>query len=438
MSGPLRARKRFGQHFLHDPAVLERIVRAVAPAAGERLVEIGPGRGALTRRLLETRGASLDAIEIDRDLAALLRAELGGRPGFALHECDALRLDFAALARSRGGPLRIVGNLPYNISTPLLFHLLESVAHIADMHLMLQREVVDRMVARPGEADYSRLSVMLAPWVRIERLFEVGPGAFQPAPRVWSAVARLTVRPEPAFVPSASFARVVAAAFAQRRKQLRNSLRSLLEPGAIERCGIDPAARPETLPPEAFDRLARRLDHAGTRGVPVRSGARLELGLPPDPDFTRSAAMSIYRRILLVVDLTEDSLAIGRRAQALARSLGAEVELLHVVEFVPVEPMGETLMPAVQIEEELLERARQRLAALATELGIPGARCQVEAGNVKSEIVRIARERASDLIVLGCRERHGLSILVNLTEDTVLHAAPCDVLAVRLGSARPG
>lgn len=146
--------------------------------------------------------------------------------------------------------------------------------------------------------------------------------------------------------------------------------------------------------------------------------------------------MTHYRRILLVVDLNEDSLTIGRRAQTLATALGAEVELLHVVEFVPVEPMGETLMPAVQIEEELLERARERLTALATELGFSPANCRVEAGNVKSEIVRVARERNVDLIVLGSRERHGLSILVNLTEDTVLHCAPCDVLAVRVGNGR--
>lgn len=146
--------------------------------------------------------------------------------------------------------------------------------------------------------------------------------------------------------------------------------------------------------------------------------------------------MSVYRRILLVVDLTDDSITIGRRAQALAAGLDTEVELLHVVEFVPVEPMGETLMPAVQIEEELLVRARQRLATLATEIGFPEASCRVEAGNVKAEIVRIARERNVDLIVLGSRERHGLSILVNLTEDTVLHAAPCDVLAVRVGNGR--
>ena len=143
--------------------------------------------------------------------------------------------------------------------------------------------------------------------------------------------------------------------------------------------------------------------------------------------------MAIYRRILLVLDLTEDSLILGRRAQALAAALGAEIELLHVVEFVPVEPMGEALMPSVQIEEELLQRARQRLTALAAELGLAGAPCRVESGNVKSEIVRVARDHHSDLIMLGSRERHGLSILVNLTEDTVLHAAPCDVLAMRVG-----
>jgi len=143
--------------------------------------------------------------------------------------------------------------------------------------------------------------------------------------------------------------------------------------------------------------------------------------------------MTEYRRLLLVVDLTEDSIFIGKRAQALATALGAEIDLLHVVEYVPVEPMGETLMPAVQIEDELLDRAKQRLIALGAQLGVPASSCRIEAGNVKAEIVRIARDLKTDLIVLGSRERHGLSILVNFTEDTVLHAAPCDVLAVRVG-----
>jgi universal stress protein A len=143
--------------------------------------------------------------------------------------------------------------------------------------------------------------------------------------------------------------------------------------------------------------------------------------------------MAEYHRILLVVDLTEDSLRIGRRAQALASALGAAMDVLQVVEYVPVEPMGETLLPPVQLEDELLDRARERLEALGAQLGVAPTACRVEAGNVKSEIIRVARERHSDLIVLGSRERHGLSILVNFTEDTVLHAAPCDVLAVRVG-----
>ena len=145
--------------------------------------------------------------------------------------------------------------------------------------------------------------------------------------------------------------------------------------------------------------------------------------------------MSVYRRVLLIVDLDDDSLPVGRRAQAIAASLGAQVELLHVVELIPLEPVGDTLVPSVQIEEELVARARTRLAAFAAEIGLPDAHCQVEVGSVKSDIVRIARERGTDLIVLGSRERHGLSILVNFTEDTVLHGAPCDVLAVRVGVA---
>jgi universal stress protein A len=144
--------------------------------------------------------------------------------------------------------------------------------------------------------------------------------------------------------------------------------------------------------------------------------------------------MGVYRRVLLVVDLTDESLAIGRKAQAVAAALGAEVQLLHVVEFVPVEPMGETLMPSVRVEQELLQQAQQRVATLARELGLSNASCRVESGNVKAEIMRAAREWAADLIILGSRERHGLSILVNFTADAVLHAAPCDVLAIR---ARP-
>jgi 16S rRNA (adenine1518-N6/adenine1519-N6)-dimethyltransferase len=261
VSGRPPRRKRFGQHFLHDPAVLDRIVGAVNPRPGERLVEIGPGRGSLTRRLLaaEREVASLDTIEIDRDLAALLRSELAGRPGCVVHEADALEFDFKALAHARGGPLRIVGNLPYNISTPLLFHLLDNTGAIEDLHIMLQREVIARMAAKPGDGDYGRLTVMLAPWVSVDRLFDVGPGAFQPPPRVWSAVARLTVRREPAFAVSEHFGAVVAAAFSHRRKTLRNALRDLLSLQEIMDTGLDPGARPETFPPEAFNALAQKI-----------------------------------------------------------------------------------------------------------------------------------------------------------------------------------
>lgn len=261
MSGH-RARKRFGQHFLHDPTVLEGIVAAVAPGPADRLVEIGPGRGALTRLLLEAGNGELDAIEIDRDLVALLRSEpeLTARPRFQVHEVDALDFDFTQLARERGGKLRIVGNLPYNISTPLLFHLLEHAAVIEDLHIMLQKEVIARMAAQPDEEDYGRLTIMLAPWVTVEHLFDVGPGAFKPPPRVWSAVARLTVRPEPAFAVSPHFAQVVAAAFSHRRKTLRNALRGQVSLEQIESCGVDPGVRPETLPPEAFNDIARTLD----------------------------------------------------------------------------------------------------------------------------------------------------------------------------------
>lgn len=258
-SRPL-ARKRFGQHFLHDPAVIERIVKAIDPQPADRLVEIGPGRGALTRRLLEAPHGTLDALEIDRDLAAQLATEVGARPDFVLHQADALEMDFARLAQARGGRLRIIGNLPYNISTPLLFHLLSCPQALADLHVMLQREVAARVAAGPGDADYGRLTVMLAPWVSIERLFDLGPGAFQPPPRVWSAVVRLRVRPEPAFPVSPHFNAVVAAAFGQRRKTLRNSLRGLISPEQIKARGIDPGARPETLAPHELNTLAESLD----------------------------------------------------------------------------------------------------------------------------------------------------------------------------------
>ncbi|MBV9914475.1 MAG: 16S rRNA (adenine(1518)-N(6)/adenine(1519)-N(6))-dimethyltransferase RsmA [Sinobacteraceae bacterium] len=252
-------RKRFGQHFLHDPAVIERIVTAIRPEPQQHLVEIGPGRGALTRRLLQGGPASLDAIELDRDLAAQLTTELSGSPGFTLHVQDALRVDFTDLARQRGARLRIIGNLPYNISTPLLFHLLQHADAIDDLHIMLQREVVARMAAVAGDADYGRLSVMLAPWSVVHWLFDVGPGAFQPPPRVWSAVARVQIRREPAFKPAEHFAEVVSAAFSHRRKTLRNALRALVSEEQIRAAGQDPGVRPETLEPSAFNAIAQKI-----------------------------------------------------------------------------------------------------------------------------------------------------------------------------------
>ncbi len=251
-----RARKRFGQHFLHDPAIVDRILQAIAPRAGESIVEIGPGRGVLTRPLLAAAGR-LDAVEIDRDLAARLAADFPPGSGLDLHVGDALEFDFGALAARRGARLRIIGNLPYNISTPLLFHLLETPAAFADLHVMLQREVIERMAATPGSRNYGRLTVMLAPWARVEKLFDVGPGAFQPPPAVWSSVARLTLRVTPAFEVPASFAGLVASAFSQRRKTLRNALKALLSAAEIEAAGVDPGARAEVVPPEGFAALAR-------------------------------------------------------------------------------------------------------------------------------------------------------------------------------------
>jgi 16S rRNA (adenine1518-N6/adenine1519-N6)-dimethyltransferase len=253
----MRARKRFGQHFLHDPVVIARIVAAIAPQPGDAMVEIGPGPAALTGPLLAACG-QLDAIEIDRDLAAKLRLRFASQPGFRLHEADALDVDWSALASQRGQSLRLVGNLPYNISTPLLFGLLAHAAVIRDMHFMLQKEVVDRIVAEPDTESYGRLGVMLAPRVIATRVLEVGPGAFQPPPKVRSAVVRLVMRPDtPVWARGPEYAAVVTAAFGQRRKTLRNSLSALLTAGQIADAGVDPGARAETLTPAQFGALAQ-------------------------------------------------------------------------------------------------------------------------------------------------------------------------------------
>jgi 16S rRNA (adenine1518-N6/adenine1519-N6)-dimethyltransferase len=249
-------RKRFGQHFLHDPGVIRRIVDAVAPAAGERVVEIGPGRGALTWALL-ARAKRLDVIEIDRDLARALTADPRAKQGLFVHVEDVLDTDFKAL-RGDGAPLRIVGNLPYNISTPLLFRLLMQRTAISDMFFMLQKEVVDRMAAQPGSKEYGRLTVMLAAVAQVEALFDVGPGAFQPRPKVWSAIVHVRPDEKPRFAIGRDgvLRTLVTAAFSHRRKTLRNSLKGLLTAQDIETCGIDPQLRPETLAPAQFGLLA--------------------------------------------------------------------------------------------------------------------------------------------------------------------------------------
>jgi len=212
-------RKRFGQHFLTDDSVIERIVDAIDPQPGQAVVEIGPGLGAMTRPLAE-RLDRLSVIELDRDLAQRLRRQ----PKLDVIEADVLKVDIAALAAERGQLLRIVGNLPYNISTPILFHLLEAVEHVADQHFMLQKEVVERMAAGPGGKEYGRLSVMLQWRYRIESLFDVLPESFDPPPRVDSAIVRMRPWPAPRVLPAGLLEELVRVAFSQRRKLLRHTL----------------------------------------------------------------------------------------------------------------------------------------------------------------------------------------------------------------------
>jgi 16S rRNA (adenine1518-N6/adenine1519-N6)-dimethyltransferase len=253
-----QARKRFGQHFLRDQRVIDDIVNAIDPLPGQQVVEIGPGLGAITLPVL-ARVKEMDAVEIDRDVIAALKVSSFSVGTLHLHEADVLKFDFGALKKDQ--PLRLIGNLPYNISTPILFHLLEQRHCFSDMHFMLQKEVVDRMAAEPDSDDYGRLTVMLAPWVRVESLFDIGPQAFRPPPKVMSSLARLMPHKTPPFdvADHAKFARLVSAAFSQRRKTLRNALKSLMTTEEIAACNIDPGLRAEVLPPEAFARLAARM-----------------------------------------------------------------------------------------------------------------------------------------------------------------------------------
>ncbi len=251
-----RARKRFGQHFLTDPGVIDAIVRAIHPGKEDVIVEIGPGRGAITDELAR-RAGHLHAIELDRDLAALLRKRFASHANVTIYEADALSFDFGKL----GSQLRIVGNLPYNISTPLLFHLLKFHGRILDMHFMLQKEVVERISAAPGSKAYGRLGIMLGCHLQAETLFDVDRLAFSPPPEVTSAVLRLDPLPKGTFIidqPS-HLSMLVTTAFMQRRKTLRNALKKLVTDEDFAAVGIDAGLRPEQIAIDQYVALSNRL-----------------------------------------------------------------------------------------------------------------------------------------------------------------------------------
>jgi 16S rRNA (adenine1518-N6/adenine1519-N6)-dimethyltransferase len=255
-NGGVRPKKRLGQHFLHDPAVIRRLIDAIRPSPGDNMVEIGGGPGALTVPLA-AKLERLHVVEVDPELAAALPTRVEHPERLVVHEADALEFDFGSLATGERS-LRVVGNLPYNISTPLLFHLASFGSAIKDLHVMLQREVVARIAAAPGGKDYGRLTVMLALWARAEICFDVGPGAFTPPPKVWSTVVRLVPHVEPPFTvrDRQRFASIVAQLFSMRRKTLGRALKGRLSAEQIAAAGIDPKARPETLAPADFARLA--------------------------------------------------------------------------------------------------------------------------------------------------------------------------------------
>ncbi len=253
-----RHKKQLGQHFLHERGIIDRIIAAIAPQPGERLVEIGPGAGALTLPLLRRHGA-LTVIEFDRDLIEPLRAAAAPIGALEIVHADVLTVDLRALAA--GGRIRLVGNLPYNISSPILFHALDHADAITDMHFMLQKEVVDRMAADPGSKTYGRLSVMLQAFCDVTPLFKVPPGAFNPPPKVDSAVVRMVPRPPEriAVRDRALFARVVREAFGQRRKTLRNALMQTCDRDALVAAGLRPEDRAEQVPVDGFVALANHL-----------------------------------------------------------------------------------------------------------------------------------------------------------------------------------
>ncbi len=250
-----RARKRFGQNFLSDPNIIRKIIDGIRPQPGELMVEIGPGLGAMTDPLIERLG-HLHVVEIDRDLIARLHERYTAEQ-LTVHEGDALKFDFGSLVAD-GAPLRVVGNLPYNISTPILFHLAGFADQVRDMTFMLQKEVVMRMVAEPGTEEYGRLSVMLQYRFRMGRLFDVPPGAFRPAPKVMSSIVRMAPLPAEQLGArdEALLGRIVAAAFGQRRKTLRNTLREFIDDAGLQALGIDPGLRGEKLSVEQYVAIA--------------------------------------------------------------------------------------------------------------------------------------------------------------------------------------
>lgn len=252
-------RKRFGQNFLHDHSIIYNIISSIRAKPDQHWVEIGPGQGALTEPLLK-EGVRLEVVELDRDLVVLLREKFKQYPNLQIHSADALRFDFSALADG-DNKLRVIGNLPYNISTPLMFHLLDNAYCIEDMHFMLQKEVVDRICALPGSKKYGRLSVMMQYYCATELLFEVPPESFDPAPQVMSAIVRLIPHHQPSVEVNdlAKLNRVVTQAFSQRRKTLRNSLKKLVAEEDIVALGIDPTLRAESISLAEFARLSNLL-----------------------------------------------------------------------------------------------------------------------------------------------------------------------------------
>ncbi len=261
-----RARKRFGQNFLTDESIIHHLLRQIHALPGQRVIEIGPGRGALTDGLLAS-GADVRVIELDRDLIPILRSRFeADYPALVIHQADALQFDFNQLA-SPEKQLRIVGNLPYNISTPLIFHLLEFRDHISDMHFMLQKEVVDRMTASPGEKDWGRLGIMTQYHCQAQMLFEVPPESFDPVPKVDSAIVRLIPHRQLPHLATdaATLDQVVKLAFQQRRKTLRNALRNLFDAETLSMLGIDPVLRPENLSLADYVMLANFLHRQQTQ-----------------------------------------------------------------------------------------------------------------------------------------------------------------------------